>query len=581
MSLREMFIKHSGLDVPERHGVEMMLRTASERTGAYAMVPAHVFDEIEAEFTAPLRSEIAALRAKVVAADLMRERARLVIEWGTTRGDHYPALGKSIESYDAEPVAESNHTGIPECSIPDATPVEESWDRDDLRFEGDMIRWVMNDVEAHGNNYAFAPNDSDAWKAAIMHIRSVMEWQKKDSPPTADAGETGEKYPLPGRTLSDHFDDLYANDLHFERYRLQHEETMAALRHDLEALKLTQNDAMSADSWITELRKRTRQTDGVLEENKNAIEKWTTSVNESIEKIVNKVDGFDNAFDGILLGLGVDLSQYGDPPVMDKDQIIAALKRTRTSRCQPIDASAESNSQEKLVSSPSNNDTPAAVADVSDDTTQDPDDFEAFRDALRTGSSPASDDAERIMSYAMASQERVEEMENRIDRIYGRLDEAAESTSMLEERIGELEGEVLAPVAEMYRQDTPSHAERLDEHEQRLTILEVDDIAWLRSNLQAVLAETRDLRAKLETVALETRDATVTIVDTRDTLIGDLGDRMESLEARSAPVVTDPMIDAGSMRLKVSLSSWPETNLRELATSVLQAALRVAGEERK
>lgn len=51
-TLRDLFITKSGLHVPERRGVEMMLRVAEGRTGQFAMVPAAVFDEIEAELRA-------------------------------------------------------------------------------------------------------------------------------------------------------------------------------------------------------------------------------------------------------------------------------------------------------------------------------------------------------------------------------------------------------------------------------------------------------------------------------------------------------------------------------------------------
>lgn len=54
------------------------------------------------------------------------------------------------------------------------------------------------------------------------------------APVAASTDAPVEKYPLPGRTLSDHLGDLYANDKQLESSRLQHEEQLAALRRDVD-----------------------------------------------------------------------------------------------------------------------------------------------------------------------------------------------------------------------------------------------------------------------------------------------------------------------------------------------------------
>ncbi|MGI8403937.1 MAG: hypothetical protein ACR2OE_04080 [Thermomicrobiales bacterium] len=146
MTLREMFIEKSGLDFPARCGVEMMLRTASDRTGHFAMIPGHVFDEIESELREAeckrncndetalamianaerhgrflqkqidIRDgEIAALRAKAAKADAAIDYARKVDDQGYLYGYEAQKLAEAIAACDAE----SNRTGIPERSMPD------------------------------------------------------------------------------------------------------------------------------------------------------------------------------------------------------------------------------------------------------------------------------------------------------------------------------------------------------------------------------------------------------------------------------------------------------------------------------
>lgn len=103
-------------------------------------------------------------------------------------------------------------------------------------------------------------------------------------------------------------------------------EQLTTVRRDIDALKESEE----------ELRKRTRQAHGALEQNKIVFEEWANKVNKGFELLEANHVGNDNAIEAILIGLGVDVTQFGDPPTMGREQIIDAVKAALEQPSAPV-----------------------------------------------------------------------------------------------------------------------------------------------------------------------------------------------------------------------------------------------------
>lgn len=246
-----------------------------EREGMMIDMSFEIIDRIEAQLLAPLEaeittlrtqvekgsaiinrlgsnvrvneSEINTLRARVAAADAMAtEYGKMSDAKGTGPGG-WDALTEAWVTYYDMMADDATKTGrkIPISELVGIAP--------DLTEGLPSEVWLDQMRGAPADADAKTDGATDAWSRDVTRIVGMAESRMMmsvnrafvdrsahlDDQLAALRRDVGEKYPLPGRMLSDHFDDLYANDKEHEYYRLQHEEVMAALRRDVDALNNT------------------------------------------------------------------------------------------------------------------------------------------------------------------------------------------------------------------------------------------------------------------------------------------------------------------------------------------------------